>query len=280
MMTMSCDLSRQRLQHYLEGRLSAEEARQVQEHVQACETCQSVQLLEPQWTALLRQRLRPEPPGAEFRSRLRGSLNLARADESTAEPPQSKAFVTWLASPWMPRLAMVLVLGFVVLVPLRGLFHAPLLAQEAVRSHVLHVPTCDGPLPACCTDLALGVGQSLPDPSAGRRIPDLRSLGLALIVTSHCRGPIEVSRLCYRDAEGALFSLYITDRVTEQFQALHPRELRGMSQEHYRVEGSEVTLWEQGGLVHFWIGPRGSSHYHEALEILQRREEPVGASSS
>lgn len=266
---MSCDLDRKRLRQYLEGSLPVGEALQVEAHLEGCEACQSQSLLAPAFAGLLRQRLPGVAPSEAFQRRLRQSLEAG----SVASVDTGRAWWQgWLASPWMPRLAMVMVLAILLLVPVRSFLRAPALAQEAVKSHQVHAPTCDGPLPACCTDLELEVGQVLGAPSEGGLVPDLRSLGLDLIVTSLCSGMVETTRLCYRDDQGSLFSLYITDQVTEQFKEMRPREARGLPQAHYRVDGNEVTLWEQGGLVHFWIGPRGNSHYDQALEILQRQD--------
>jgi anti-sigma factor RsiW len=264
---MSCDLSRERLLQYLEGSLPGEEARQVEAHLESCLACQAEPLLSPAFAGFLQDKLPAEAPSPALRARLNQSLQ-----EEAVEGAGSSWWQRWLGSPWMPRVAMATVLAFLLLVPVRTFLRAPALAQEAVSSHENHLPSIGGALPACCTDLGLHVGDVLGPPSAGALVPDLRPLGLELVVTSLCSGKIEVTRLCYRDAQGSLFSLYMTDQVAEEFQQLRPRETRGLPQAQYRVDGNEVTLWERGDLVHFWIGPRGSSHYDQALEILQRQD--------
>lgn len=266
---MPCGLKLPDLRAYLEGSLSPEEAGRVESHLEHCAECQSLQVMAPGFQALLSRQLPRERVREAFRNRVRQTLGLVQSEGAAETAWWQRS----LASPWMPRLAMALVLALLVLVPGRGLLRAPALAQEAVRSHDFHAASCDGPLPSCCTDLALSEGARLPAPAAGCVIPDLRPLGLHLLVSSRCAGKAVVARLAYRDEQGALFSLYITDQLTEEFHALHPREVRGRLQAQYGVAGSRVALWEQGGFLYTWIGPQASSHTREALAILQRHND-------
>ncbi len=267
---MSCTLSRQRLQLFLEGRLSDDASREVEQHVQSCETCQAVEIVEPELRDLLCEKLGRAAPGAALRARV-------RAIAAGAEDPPQAAVVDirsrWyrraLASPWTPRVAMVATLLFLILVPFHLLQQAPALAKAAARRHDCHAPTFGQAMPPCCHDLLLAVGDALDAPSKGTAVPDLAGSGLQLVTVTRCSfDNVVVNQIGYRDANSRSFSLYMSDQVTEQFMLLDTQSEDGAPRERHRLEENDVTIWERDGLIYFWVGPHASSNYDTALAML------------
>ena len=105
-------------------------------------------------------------------------------------------------------------------------------------------------------------------PSPGCRIPELGAGGLTLIAAAHCTGRPEVNLLGYRSRAGAMFSLYITDRVSEEFMGLRTRQVDGLPEARYRLKDLAVTVWKRDGLVYFWVGPATDAAYDLILADL------------
>ncbi|MFQ5600168.1 MAG: hypothetical protein ACE5G2_06400, partial [Candidatus Krumholzibacteriia bacterium] len=159
-----------------------------------------------------------------------------------------------------------------ILVPLRSLFRAPALASVAVERHKCHAEAIGDSIPPCCKDLMLAVGDSLVAPALGGVVPDLGSDGLELELSTLCSfKDIAVSLLGYRAPDSSLFSLYISDRVTGEFDGLRTRETGGLLQARHRVKDNDVTIWKRDGLVYFWVGPHANPSYDLALADLQRK---------
>ncbi len=265
---MACDLSSREFLQYLEGELLGSSAAAVELHLGQCESCQAEALLSPALAAMLQARLPAHPAPAALARRLRTAqppAPIASDPRPRTGPETTVSWRRWLASPWAPRLAMAAVVAVLVLIPARGFWRAPALAQEAVDRHAGHLPFWGGPIPACCLDLMLAAGAILDAPSAGERVPDLSGIRLELLTATRCTGLSTVNLLCYRSAVGDVFSLYISDQVAEQFQALHLRDGR---QARYRVQDSEVTLWARNRFLYQWVGPHGSTAYDQALALL------------
>jgi hypothetical protein len=261
-------MDRDDLWRYLAGGLDGDPEVRVREHVERCGTCQSVTLVDARLAALLRQKLGEETAPA-FRQQIVDTL---RREASGATAAAGRRIEAWwrraLRSPWTPRWAMAAVLVLLVLLPFRSFFQAPALAQAAAGRHVHHAPAYGGPLPSCCRDLGLGPGDMLGPPSPGCRIPELGGGGLTLIAAAHCTGSPEVNLLGYRSRAGATFSLYITDRVTEEFMGLRTRQADGLPEARYRVKDLAVTVWKRDGLVYFWVGPATDAAYDLILADL------------
>ncbi|UCE02577.1 MAG: zf-HC2 domain-containing protein [Candidatus Latescibacterota bacterium] len=266
-----CNLERERLLLYLDGVLRNAEAEAVESHVEQCATCQSLEVIDAELAALIRRKLPVASASPALRGRVLASLE---AEDGPAAARVADLRESWsrrlFASPWLPRLVMAAVLAFLLLVPVRGLFRPPALAQAAIERHGCHADGLDGAdTPPCCHDLMLSVGALLQAPSAGQVVPDLGTEGLKLIATTHCEfDDTAVNMLAYRASDAATFSLYITDRVTEQFMQLSVQEVNGMAQARHRVKESEVTIWKRDGLIYFWVGPHDSPSYDQALARL------------
>jgi anti-sigma factor RsiW len=271
MVMKECNVERERLLLYLEGSLPNAEAQDVEAHLEECETCQSLQIVEAELAAVLRDKLPRERANVELRPRVLAALELGHGAEPAGivafHPSRTRRV---LASNWMPRLAMAAVLAFLLLVPVRGLFRAPALAQEAIERHDCHAPSFAGDdTPPCCRDLMLAVGDVLAAPSLGRRVPDLAPGGLELAAVTHCNFKgVAVNMVGYQGPDATTFSLYITDQVTEQFMQHSTREVSGLTQARHSVKGSDVTMWERDGLIYFWVGPHESPSYDQALVRL------------
>jgi len=263
-------MERDELWQYLSGALHGDAEARARAHVQECGTCQSVPLVDPRLAAVLRRKL-GEPAAPGFRLQLVDALRRG-GEGATAAVAERRHDALWrrvLGSPWTPRWAMAAVLLLLVLLPIRSFLHAPALAQAAAGRHLVHAPAYGGPLPSCCHGLDLGPGAVLGPPSPGCRIPDLASRGLTFLVAAHCTGGgTEVNLIGYRSRAGAMFSLYITDRVTEQFMGLRTRQVDGLPRARYRVKDLAVTVWKQDGLVYFWVGPATDAEYDSALADL------------
>jgi len=267
---MACDLAPAELLRYLEGKLPQAAATAVELHLGRCESCQAEALLPAEFAAMLQARLPAPPVPAALARQLHAAHSpLPRAEAFPSSAESRFPWRRWLASPWTPRLAMAAVVAVLLLIPARGFWKAPAVAQEAATRHAGHLPFWGGPMPGCCQDLRLAVGAILDAPSAGERIPDLGAVGLDFVAATRCTGPTTVNLICYRTAAGEFFSLYMSDQVAEQFQA-HPR--RPGEPSRYRVQDSDVTLWARNGFLYQWVGPHGSSAYDQALALLHGPE--------
>jgi hypothetical protein len=173
---------------------------------------------------------------------------------------------------------MVAVVVFIVLVPVRALFRAPALAVAAVDRHEHHLQVAPVEAVTCCRPLVLQPGDPLEEPARGAYVPDLRGDGLRFVMAGQCDyGGTDVVVLVYRSASDESFSLYITDRALENFNAIASQTTGGFRQighqrlrnqpVHHRVRNSEVNIWEQAGLIWFWIGPANPA-YSSALADL------------
>lgn len=260
---MSCRLLHEKLDAYLRGTLAAPEAASLERHLETCQACQEIDVVGAAFGAWVRRRMPPAtlPPG--FQQRLQDALAV-----SAVEPGRRGVLLRFFGSPWGPRMAMAAVLLVLVSVPIRGLFRAPALARVAVESHQAHTERDPAlPLPTCCVRLPLAVGDPL---DSGHRavVPDLSEEGLELALATRCtlRGE-PVTILAYRDVGEKAFSLYIADRLPEEFDSL--RRADGLRPVKSAARGSAVTIWEQGGLVYFWIGPERDPQYATALSHLQ-----------
>ena len=159
---------------------------------------------------------------------------------------------------------MAVILAVVVLVPVEHLLRrTPALAVAAVQPHAGHEFEPGVGLPSCCVPLPARVGDPLGDPSPSATVPDLEPDDLRFVGgTRFSFQERLVSMLTYTDANGGVFSLYITDGDAREFKLLATRSQDGTSQARLRVAGErdradehEVVIWEHGGLVHTWIGP-------------------------
>lgn len=269
---MACELSRERLALYLEGRLDAAEARHVERHLEACASCEDTELVEPELVALLRDTLGTATASSALQARVRAAI---RAADAAAQPAARVVGIRepWyhrvLASAWTPRLAMVATLAILMLAPAILMNRAPALAKTAVARHDCHAPSFGLALPACCQDLALSVGDPLGAPSEGAAVPDLAAVGLHLATSTRCTyDTAAVNQIGYRTADSESFSLYISDQVTEQFMQIRTREVAGVEQARHRLEENDVTIWEHDGRIYFWVGPHASPTYDAALAAL------------
>jgi anti-sigma factor RsiW len=266
-----CNLKRERLLLYLDGVLRNAEAEAVEAHVEHCATCQSLEVIDDKLAALIRRKLPVASASPALRARVLASLENGDVSEAAQVVDLRESWHARLfASPWLPRLVMAAVLAFLLLVPVRGIFRAPALAQAAIERHGCHAVGRDGgDTPPSSRDLMLSVGALLQAPSVGQTVPDLRTEGLELITTTHCSfDDTAVNMLAYRGSDSETFSLYITDRVTEQFMQLSVQEVNGMAQARHRIKESEVTIWKRDGLIYFWVGPHDSPSYDQALAQL------------
>lgn len=273
---MQCQLPREQLELYLEGLLSEAEAREVEQHVQSCALCQGMEIVEPEIGALLRQKLGVAVASPALRARVLQAIDKdASADPHAMEraAPVVDIRQHWyrriLASPWTPRAAMVATLLFLMFLPFHLLNQAPVLAKTALERHECHAPSFGVEMQACCTDLMLAVGDALQSPSEGESVPDLGSAGLHMVAATRCSfDNVVVNLIGYQGQESQTFSLYISDQVTEQFMQLRTESEHGVERARHRFDEKEVTIWERGGLVYFWIGPHSDPSYETALVAL------------
>jgi anti-sigma factor RsiW len=253
------------------GELQPERETALAAHVAGCAGCRDVVARERDWTGFMRARLGARAPASEeLRLRIRTSLDAERV------PWTARVF----GSPWAPRLATAAVLAVVALgVVLLGGRGTPAVAQAAAERHVCHDPTPDGPLPPCCTELDVGVGDALGPSYGAVRVPDLASCGLHLVRATHCTFADDpVVYLAYADAAGGRFSLYISDHGVREFRLLRHETRNGVPQARHAValpsaggESAgrvEVVLWLHQGSVFTWVGPVGDS-FESALARLQ-----------
>jgi hypothetical protein len=288
-----CGVESRELWLFLRGQLEGEAERRLLDHLESCALCQSVPLMETGYAEMLRTKLAGRAAGADLRARVLGRLRGEEAAPARAAPagsgsledagrtpgtgtasapvdaapPGVARYRRLLASSWLPRLAMAAVFAVLLLVPVRALFRSPALAVEAATRHTHHASLYGGPLPACCRDLGLSEGDLLGAPSEGLRIPDLGGWGLHLVAASCCTaGGVRVNQLGYRGPDGAMFSLYLSDQVAEQFGEFRTRA--GSDRARSRVRAAAVTTWKRGGIVHLWVGPHADPNYDLALAAL------------
>lgn len=268
---MDCRILQEKATAFLEGRLPEAESRALEQHLEDCEACQAFPLIPVELGQLLRRGSDAETAPMALRQRVlegvgasAGAAPARDAAPKTAVPPPRRG------SRWWPRLALAAVLAFLVLVPARLWLRAPALADEAVQRHEHHIET-DWSRLTCCKPLDVRPGDRLADPTRGLRVPDLSAEGLELIAAGRCDAVgDEVTGLVYHSSDGQTFSLYITDRGFENFRSLRTRDADGVQEAHHQVRQSEVTIWEQSGLIWFWIGPRSHPEYTKALKDLRR----------
>jgi anti-sigma factor RsiW len=208
---MNCQTMKQEWSEYLEGGLANELRALMDTHLETCDACQALPVVGEQLATMLRQRL-PQPTApASLRTRVEELIAADVSPERVAPERKAGSTVTdwlsnWLGSPWAPRLAMVAVLAFLIMVPFKS--QTPALAEEAVDRHENHVSASSAEQLSCCKSLHLQPGDILGDPSRGARVPDLSSDGLELVVTTRCgyKGK-DVTILAYRSAGEESFSL-------------------------------------------------------------------------
>jgi hypothetical protein len=250
---MQCQLPREQLELYLEGLLSGPRAREVETHLQSCAHCQSVEIVEPEIAALLREKLGVAQANPALRARVLDSI-AARASselhgEAVAAPVldiREHWYRRMLASPWTPRVAMVATLLFLMGLPFHLLNQAPAMAKNALDRHECHAPSFGVEMQSCCTDLMLAVGDALQSPSEGESVPDLVVAGLELATATRCSfDNVVVNQIGYRGPD-----------------------LRGVERARHRFEEYEVTIWARGGLTYFWVGPHTDPKYDTALVAL------------
>ena len=273
---MPCGLPREDLDRFLEGRLAESRRLEVEQHVETCDACQGVEIVGAEWGALLRDKLTRVTATAALRARIVQQLGSPAGSDarvtSTAAPfglHRVGRYRRLLHSNWAPRVAMAAMLGFLMLVPDVLLNRTPAMATSAAKRHACHAPSFGVGMPPCCTDLHLAVGDRLAAPAAGAAVPGLGSIGLDLATATRCSfDNVVVNQIGYRTLDSAMFSLYITDQVAEQFMQIHTESVGGVERARHRLAENDVTIWERDGLVYLWVGPYANAKYETALASL------------
>ena len=279
---MDCTTLQNGWQRYLDGQVSTAERAAMEQHLNECQLCEAIPVLDARLTRLLQERLPREKAPAALRARILSAIQadaVPGSESPTASVPTAKSASgkappgSWIrdlfASGWAPGLVMAAVVLLVLLMPIRSLFRAPAMAVEALDRYERHVQATSTEVPSCCHPLALRPGDLLGEPSQGASVPDLSADGLEFVMAGRCDDQgMPVTVLAYRSKQDETFFLYITDRARENFQAARSKEVGGFRQVRHQVNRSEVTIWKSAGLVWYWIGPYANPEYSTALADL------------
>jgi hypothetical protein len=166
---------------------------------------------------------------------------------------------------------MAAVLALLVAVPFLWLPRRSAgVAIAAAEQHACHGGAPGDPLPPCCTDVPVGPGGQLGEPSPGGVVPDLSRAGLAWRQTTRCTfAPVPVHMLVYTDAGASRFSLYMTAAGGRQFGSPAGRRSVPLAKDaHHGAVRLEVTTWDSQRIRYTWVGPAGPA-YDAALAPLQ-----------